>query len=225
MGAYLHGGLGLSALLEGQTRIIGPEDQDTLRTRQFLAYATGGAGDPQEGAAQLRKLLAEQTPIIGPDHDDTLRTRQFLAVNLGEAGYRDEAVAILRLLLPDRRRVLGNDDPHTLRTAHMLARNLAVTAEANEAVALLKEVVAARERILGPDHPHTTLPAMLPLCLNMTLRTAMYERFTDNAKRVVVLGQEAARMHCHDQIGTEHILLGLISVGQGVGVEPSNRWG
>ena len=147
--------LALGDLLEEQTRVLGPEDQDTLRTRQFLAHATGGAGDPQEGAGQLRKLLAEQTRILGPDHDDTLRTRQFLAVNLGEAGYRDEAAAILRLLLPDRRRVLGNDDPHTLRTAHMLARNLAAVGEANEAVALLREVVAARERVLGADHPHT----------------------------------------------------------------------
>jgi hypothetical protein len=145
----------LRGLLEEQTRVLGPEDNDTLRTRQFLAHATGGAGDPQEGAAQLRKLLAEQTRLLGADHDDTLRTRQFLAVNLGEAGYRDEAVAVLRLLLPDRRRVLGNDDPHTLRTAHMLARNLAAVGEANEALALLKEVVAARERVLGSDHPHT----------------------------------------------------------------------
>jgi len=145
----------LGGLLEEQTRVLGPENEDTLRTRQFLAHATGGAGDPHEGAAQLRKLLAEQTRILGPDHDDTLRTRQFLAVNLGEAGYRDEAVAVLRLLLPDRRRVLGNDDPHTLRTAHMLARNLAATGEANEAIGLLKEVIAARERVLGSDHPHT----------------------------------------------------------------------
>jgi uncharacterized caspase-like protein len=145
----------LRDLLEEQTRVLGPENEDTLRTRQFLAHATGAAGDSQEGAAQLRKLLAEQTRILGSDHDDTLRTRQFLAVNRGEAGYRDEAVAILRLLLPDRRRVLGNDDPHTLRTGHMLARNLAATGEASEGVALLKEVVEARERVLGSDHPHT----------------------------------------------------------------------
>ncbi len=155
-GGWEAAALALRGLLEEQTRVLGPEDQDTLRSRQFLAHATGGAGDPQEGAAQLQKLLAEQTRLLGPDHDDTLRTRQFLAVNLGEAGYRDEAIAVLRLLLPDRRRVLGNDDPHTLRTAYMLARNLAAAGEANEAVALLKEVVAARERVLGPDHPHTT---------------------------------------------------------------------
>jgi uncharacterized caspase-like protein len=148
--------LAFRGLLEKQTRVLGPENQDTLRTRQFLAHATGATGAPQEAAAQLRKLLAEQTRILGPDHEDTLRSRQFLAVNLGEAGYRDEATAILRLLLPDRRRLLGSDDPDALRTAHMLARNLAIVGETNEAIAVLKEVVAARIRVLGSDHMHTT---------------------------------------------------------------------
>src|ERR1700759_3850065 len=38
----------------------------------------------------------------------------------------------------------------------------------------------------------------------------MFERFTDRARRVVVLAQEEARMLNHNYIGTEHILLGLI---------------
>jgi ATP-dependent Clp protease ATP-binding subunit ClpA len=44
----------------------------------------------------------------------------------------------------------------------------------------------------------------------------MFERFTDRARRVVVLAQEEARMLNHDYIGTEHILLGLIHEGEGV---------
>jgi ATP-dependent Clp protease ATP-binding subunit ClpC len=44
----------------------------------------------------------------------------------------------------------------------------------------------------------------------------MFERFTDRARRVVVLAQEEARMLNHDYIGTEHILLGLIGEGEGV---------
>jgi ATP-dependent Clp protease ATP-binding subunit ClpC len=43
----------------------------------------------------------------------------------------------------------------------------------------------------------------------------MFERFTDRARRVVVLAQEEARMLDHDYIGTEHILLGLIREGDG----------
>jgi ATP-dependent Clp protease ATP-binding subunit ClpC len=44
----------------------------------------------------------------------------------------------------------------------------------------------------------------------------MFERFTDRARRVVVLAQEEARLLNHSYIGTEHILLGLIHEGEGV---------
>ena len=44
----------------------------------------------------------------------------------------------------------------------------------------------------------------------------MFERFTDRARRVLVLAQEEARDLNHAFIGTEHILLGLIKEGEGV---------
>ena len=44
----------------------------------------------------------------------------------------------------------------------------------------------------------------------------MFERFTDRARRVVVLAQEEAKLLKHNYIGTEHILLGLIHEGEGV---------
>ena len=44
----------------------------------------------------------------------------------------------------------------------------------------------------------------------------MFERFTDRARRVVVLAQEEARTLNHNYIGTEHVLLGLIHEGEGV---------
>ena len=44
----------------------------------------------------------------------------------------------------------------------------------------------------------------------------VFERFTDRARRVVVLAQDEARMLNHDYIGTEHLLLGLIGEGEGV---------
>src|SRR5271157_4928857 len=47
----------------------------------------------------------------------------------------------------------------------------------------------------------------------------MFERFTDRARRVVVLAQEEARMLHHNYTGTEHILLGLIREGEGVAAQ------
>jgi len=48
---------------------------------------------------------------------------------------------------------------------------------------------------------------------------SMFERFTDRARRVVVLAQEEARMLSHNNVGTEHILLGLIREGGGVAAQ------
>jgi ATP-dependent Clp protease ATP-binding subunit ClpC len=53
----------------------------------------------------------------------------------------------------------------------------------------------------------------------------MFERFTDRARRVVVLAQEEARLLNHDYIGTEHILLGLIHEGEGVAAMALERLG
>jgi ATP-dependent Clp protease ATP-binding subunit ClpC len=47
----------------------------------------------------------------------------------------------------------------------------------------------------------------------------MFERFTDRARRVVVFAQDEARALNHDFIGTEHILLGLVQEGEGVGAK------
>ena len=46
----------------------------------------------------------------------------------------------------------------------------------------------------------------------------MFERFTDRARRVVVLAQEEARQLRHNYIGTEHLLLGLLKENDGVAV-------
>ena len=53
----------------------------------------------------------------------------------------------------------------------------------------------------------------------------MFERFTDRARRVIVLAQEEARALQHNYIGTEHLLLGLIREGtrlegRGAGCHP-----
>src|ERR1041384_7346886 len=67
--------------------------------------------------------------------------------------------------------------------------------------------------------------------LSSARRQAMFQRFTDRARRFVVLAQEEARRLEHNYIGTEHILLGLIREGEGVaaealkslGIRPSRR--
>jgi ATP-dependent Clp protease ATP-binding subunit ClpC len=47
----------------------------------------------------------------------------------------------------------------------------------------------------------------------------VFEKFTDRARRVVVLAQEEARLLNHTAIGTEHLLLGIVHEGQGVAAQ------
>ncbi len=53
----------------------------------------------------------------------------------------------------------------------------------------------------------------------------MFERFTDRARRVVVLAQEEARELDHNYIGTEHLLLGLLREGEGVAARALDELG
>ncbi|MFE6864977.1 caspase family protein [Kitasatospora sp. NPDC057692] len=145
----------LHTVLDEQTRVLGPEHGDVLRTRRALAHCLGGAGHPAEAVRMLRPLPEAYAHLYGEDDPETLHTRQFLAVNLGESGHRVEAAALLRILLADRSRVLGGEQEDTLRTRHMLARNLAMTGAEEEAAALLRQLVSERDRVLGLNHEHT----------------------------------------------------------------------
>ena len=53
----------------------------------------------------------------------------------------------------------------------------------------------------------------------------MFDRFTDRARRVIVLAQDEARMLNHNYIGTEHLLLGLIHEGEGVAAKALEQMG
>jgi ATP-dependent Clp protease ATP-binding subunit ClpC len=53
----------------------------------------------------------------------------------------------------------------------------------------------------------------------------MFERMTDRARRVIVLAQEEARGLNHSYIGTEHILLGMLNEGEGIGCQALVRHG
>jgi ATP-dependent Clp protease ATP-binding subunit ClpC len=53
----------------------------------------------------------------------------------------------------------------------------------------------------------------------------VFERFTDRARRVIVLAQEEARLLDHAAIGSEHLLLGIVHEGHGVAVQALERLG
>ena len=57
------------------------------------------------------------------------------------------------------------------------------------------------------------------------MEVILFERFTDRARRVIVLAQEAAKGLGHNYLGTEHILLGVIREGDGIGAQVLNEAG
>src|SRR5688572_20890555 len=73
--------------------------------------------------------------------------------------------------------------------------------------------LAASPKVLNPG---ALLAAPGPTAPDGRTLMGMFERFTDRARRVIVLAQEESRLLNHDYIGTEHILLGLIHEGEGV---------
>src|SRR5579862_4444762 len=58
-----------------------------------------------------------------------------------------------------------------------------------------------------------------------TIRVGMFERFTERARRSMVLAQEEARRLGHNYIGTEHLLLGVIHEGEGVAAKSLEQLG
>jgi ATP-dependent Clp protease ATP-binding subunit ClpC len=46
----------------------------------------------------------------------------------------------------------------------------------------------------------------------------MFKRFTERARRVIILAREEAERHHHEYLGTEHILLGMLKDGGGIAI-------
>ena len=174
---------------------------DPTAADQALAQARSGASsdDPASRAAALLHALVRQRPLRRGNQQVALAAMlQFLALNGWEVNL---------------------DPPETTRTA--VAELEAGRLDAGD----VTDWLAPRLRL--DDHAATCakeapMRRWLPLVAEMklaTLRrqpTGMFRRFTDRARRAVQLAQEQARLLNHNYVGTEHLLLGLLSEGEGV---------
>ncbi len=143
------------ALVGQASRVLGPDDPDTLATRGDLARWRGEAGDAAGAAAASEALLADQVRVLGADHPDTMATSHNLAYWRGAVGDAAGAVAALDALLVDRLRVLGPDHPKTMDSRGDLARWRGEAGDAVGAVTAFEALLADQMRMLGPDHPRT----------------------------------------------------------------------
>ena len=104
-------------LVADSERVLGPDDPDTLRSRNNLAVAYRAAGRTDEAITLHEQTLAAQERVLGPDHPDTVAAAQQPRPRLQDAGRTGEAITIFEQTLAAQERVLGPDHPDTVAAA------------------------------------------------------------------------------------------------------------
>jgi prophage maintenance system killer protein len=157
---------------------------------QVLAEARSGPGDLADATAVLLCGLVRHRPFSGPNRLIAVAVTLQL-VTLNNADLELEPVEEFDSLLDQ---ISAGE-----ATAAWVAQRL-------------------RQR-LGPEHIATVIVADFSEEAVFWEEIDMFERFSERARRAMVLAQDEARALNHDYIGTEHVLLGLIQEGDGVGAK------
>ena len=156
-------GLGLdpqaSALLEHavaiQTRVLGPENPETLDSMALLGKAVENQGRYADAEKLLRQTLAVQQRVLGPDDARTMSTVSLLSDDLTQEGHYAEAEGLIRRTLANQQRTLGAENGATLRSMRSLTSNLDNQGRFADAEKLGRETLALEQHALGPNHPGT----------------------------------------------------------------------
>jgi prophage maintenance system killer protein len=167
-----------------------------------LARPDTGSPDPADSAAALLHALVAHEPMrLGNDQVALAAMLQFLAMNGWDM----------------------NPDPPA-----EVASVVTAVADGSRDVESVAEWLAARLRPRGLAPTPITEASMrrrMPLTEMFKMATmriqplGLFGRFTSDARRAVYLAQEEARLLRHNYIGTEHLLLGLLYLGEGIAAE------
>lgn len=154
--------------LEAQTRSLGAEHPDTLRTLQNLAGTLSTQGDPAGARRLLDQALEAQTRLLGAEHPDTLATLQNLAVMLEAQGDFAGARRLYEQALEARTRLLGAEHRVTLGILNNLAGTLDAQGDLAGARRLYEQALEAQTRLLGAEHPNTLITLHNLACTLLT---------------------------------------------------------
>jgi tetratricopeptide (TPR) repeat protein len=141
--------------IDAYQQIDGPDAQDTLTARSFLASAHRAAGDLESAAPLHETNLADCERVLGADHPETLVARANLAYLYALQGEPARALALHARNLADYERVLGPDHPHTLNARANLASCYRDLGELPRAIELHQQSVTDYTRVFGPDNAET----------------------------------------------------------------------
>jgi tetratricopeptide (TPR) repeat protein len=142
-------------VLKERERALGPEDPDTLASRNTLAIALDQQGNYPEAEKEYRIVMKLREKVLGPEHPDTLMTRFCLATALDHQGKYPEAEKECRDVMKLRGKILGPEHPDTLMTRFWLAVVLDDQGKYIDAEAEFRAVVRLQEKVLGSEHPNT----------------------------------------------------------------------
>ena len=154
-GQYREAATVLQGALEARASAFGPENPDTLRSRNRLAYALWRQGRFRDAEAEFRKLIAVEERLLGAQHPETLASENGLANALDDEGKHADAESEHRRVLELRSKVLGPESPETLKSRNNLALALNREQKYTEAEKQFRELITVEERVLGPEHPET----------------------------------------------------------------------
>ena len=161
--ATVYGGLGLytraeslvTRSMEIRSRILGPEDPDTLSAKSDLGIFLYDEGRYPEAEKLQRELLEERRRVLGPEDEYTLGTILNIAILLDREGHYAEAEKLDRETLATCERVLPPGDRLIIYFRNNLPATLEHQGRYAEAEKFVRETLEVRRRTLGPDHPDT----------------------------------------------------------------------
>ncbi|HZM66008.1 MAG TPA: tetratricopeptide repeat protein [Nakamurella sp.] len=143
------------AVLADCERVLGPDHQVTLVSRNNLAQAYQAAGQLADAIPLFEQTLTDRERVLGPDHPDILVSRNNLAHGYQAAGRLADAIPLHEQTLTARVRVLGPDHPNTMISRNNLAVAYRSAGRLSDAIPLFEQTLTDCERVLGPDHQVT----------------------------------------------------------------------
>jgi pentatricopeptide repeat protein len=164
------------AALEAQLALLGPENRETLTSRELLAWSETRVGDLAAAESQERAVLADEQRILGREDPLTLEAMIHLATMLQRRNdYRGEEDLAREVIQISTGR-MAPESVLTLQARSLLAGSLFIQRRWLDAEQAFHQSLDADRRVLGPDHP-ATLSAMsnLGIVINFQGRRAEAE--------------------------------------------------
>jgi eukaryotic-like serine/threonine-protein kinase len=163
--------------LKIQTKLLGPDDAETLTSKSLLGVILLEEGHYAEGEKLQQECLTTRARVLGPEHIDTVRSMRRLAGVFSWEGRSEEAQDLSRRALAIQRRTLGPEHPETLMTANSLVNFMLDAGDKTkymEAETIQRDALESERRVFGLEHPDT-LNAMFQLASALRLQ----QRYTD----------------------------------------------